>query len=810
MQNHKKDPINIQHKCVVVITKPKYRINNVFSWVTQNVEEGKLTENVSYPNIYNLKKLLADQTAFRLNKFLRSNNNKQGVLIDPFEKCLETPYYIVGDNLDTINFENNNYIANELYTNDRLVSCNVTQETDNAWSCSIVLNNTDDLYTLKNEYYYNSTNTKTTFFANTNFGQYILNQENTCVIEPNDEVQVFMSNWQGKLNSVFTGLVSSVSLNDDGLNKTVNLECSDILKKLSWTYKVVKASFDPKEAFGTTLSVYNENYSDKTLTQVTQSLLGEALCDIYRRDSFLIRAVKSYIRNKKGNKEYSLSVVIQNEINKYIQPEWVPYELRTVKEQKDNKSNKFRIVGYKCSIDYKKLLNNYNIVDANMLNLDIIADYKDGDMAFEITGTEQPAWGWTINSGSFDYLFSTFKRNDDFIREIANIVAYEVFADSNGIVLFRPPNLLLPKQADFENKQFTEIFNEYIDNYIVTTDKEENYFISFLTTTDDNAIYTQVAVTGAFVENNISIPFQKAKAYAPLQYINQYGTRMMQPITRVGLQTAEACKRYGELLLWRQNKNYELGSATCILNADYTVGMPIFIQKQLAVWYIKRVSHSFTAGQSCTTSLTLGYKRKPMCYKKDLKQYLATSLEQGKISKTEYDRIKKNQNYLMWGILDLNYTPMATMATIANGNVVVQPKDNSQYLLVWEMIPIDLFENLMLYHFIEGGAKKAVIRKNKTTKTLAIKANKNFSNYFANMAKQVTKGDVETLPIEAVKLEQLKVITTPDAQIMKAKIIDTKKFEESEVLKDPRNQVLIITPWSEKDKLPFKEFKGVQ
>ena len=76
MQNYKKQNINLQHKCVVVITKPKYRINNVFSWITRNIDSGKITEKTTIKDIQQFKKQLAEQTAFRLNKFIKSNNNK--------------------------------------------------------------------------------------------------------------------------------------------------------------------------------------------------------------------------------------------------------------------------------------------------------------------------------------------------------------------------------------------------------------------------------------------------------------------------------------------------------------------------------------------------------------------------------------------------------------------------------------------------------------------------------------------------------------------------------------------------------------
>lgn len=770
MQNYKKQNINLQHKCVVVITKPKYRINNVFSWITRNIDSGKITEKTTIKDIQQFKKQLAEQTAFRLNKFIKSNNNKKGVLINPFKDYIEMPYFITGDNLNTINIENNNFIADKLYTNDRIVSCNIVQETDNSWNCNVALNNTDDIYTLNNEYYYNSK----LGVANTTFNDYILDQERTCVIEPNDEIFVFMSNWKGQLNSVFTGLVTSVTLSDNGLNKTVNLQCSDMLKKLSWTYKVVKASFDTREAFGTSLSVYDQNYADRSLSEVVKMLLGEALCDIYKRDDFLLSAVKSYFQNKEGNKDLSLSVRIQEEIEKYIKVEEVPKELKKEK----NSSNILRIIGYKCTYKYQQVSDEFGNTQYTLQ----LVPYKQGDIAFKISGLEQPTWAWTINSGSFDFLFSTFKRNDNFIKEIANIVAYEIFADVSGVVVFRPPNLVLPRKVDFVNKGFTEEYNEYLDNYIVTNDKEENYFLNFTTTTDDSAIQTQVEVNGSYVEANIAMWNQRAKAYAPLQYINKYGIRMMSPVSRVGLQTAESCEKYGDLLLWRQNKNYELASATCILNSDYTVGMPIFINNFLAVWYIKRVSHNFSAGNICTTELTLGYKRVPLCYKKDLQSYLSQSLEQGKINQTQYKKIKDNEAYLTWGIINLNY------------GIVADKKD---YQLIWEALPIELYDDIMEYNSQVDGAKANKQRKVKVTKILATKTNgmENINKFVVSPSG--TSGGVEfssgydvnvSNSTTTIKTEQKEALKTTDADIQQEEIVDAKTFEPTEFAKETQKQ----------------------
>ena len=159
MQNTQINPINIQHKCSVIIKKPKYILNDGWSWILSAVENGKLTENSTEMDIFNLKVELAKKNKIRLNQFLRSNDNKKGVLFDPCEYCIDVPYYIIGDSLNKLNVNSQNYIKDDLYTtNDRIVSCNVSQEITTMHQCNIVLNNTDDIYTLKNEIFYNSEN----------------------------------------------------------------------------------------------------------------------------------------------------------------------------------------------------------------------------------------------------------------------------------------------------------------------------------------------------------------------------------------------------------------------------------------------------------------------------------------------------------------------------------------------------------------------------------------------------------------------------------------------------------------------------
>lgn len=727
MQNNKIDLINIQHKCIVVIEKPKYMINNIFTWIKTAIKNGKLKSDtaigsnveigdnvditkISPATIFELKKELAKETRLRLYPYLRSNSNKKGVLIDPLQYCLDVPYCIIGDNFDEFNYEDRNYITDKYkhYANDRITSCSVSQEIGGNWTANITLNNTDNIYTLDNIYYYNG-NT-----VNTNLGEYVLNQNNTCVIEPNDEVTILMSDWEGKFNCVFTGLVSGVSLQDDGLNKSVNLTCDDMLKKLTWHNYNSQPSFDILESQGEITSVYKDSYMHLSVEQVLQTLLGDTFCDLYKDDDFLARIAKSYYTyyqykdDKQKNKQAydalcAIPSMIRDEIDSYIQPSIMDNGIKVMMDNAGLTASKTGIicgyVGYKATINYKELFEKHKANPTEQyIQTPFYKDRFNGDVAFEISGMEQPAWSWVISNG-WDFLFSHYEKNSEVIARIKGVTQYEFFADAMGVVKYRPPNFTLPRTNALSDISAEDIkrYDDYIiKNYWVTQDLEK-YFINFNDTVNDNKIFTRVNIKGQWEELAITYPTLGSYIEAPTWYTNKYGTRFMTDQMRVGLTSKEACQAYGELLLWKNNINYELATANCILNSNYTVGQPIYTERFLAVWYIGRVEHSFTSGGNCTTTLTLTYKRTPLCYRKDIGQYLANEQEYGKLSETEVKYIKKNLDLLTWGKIEIEGMPTPTNANL-NANLSVEEKLAQTFSnlrneldLVWQPLPADLY-----------------------------------------------------------------------------------------------------------------------
>lgn len=683
MQNTQIDPINIQHKCSVIIKKPKYILNDGWSWILSAVENGKLTENSTEMDIFNLKVELVKKNNIRLNQFLRSNDNKKGVLFDPCDYCIDIPYYIIGDSINKLNINSQNYIKDDLYTtNDRIVSCNVSQEITTMHQCNIVLNNTDDIYTLKNEIFYNSSS------INTNYGEYVLNQANTCVIEPNDEVEVYMSDWKGNLNCVFTGYVSNVALNDNGLQKTISLQCDDITKKLTWVYFNAQAGFDVKEARGVKLSAYTENQQPLQLNEVVSNILAETYCDIYKKDDFVLKLVRLYANAFKWSQKtnlktanineayYKMRDLIVKELEKYVQVQYVHktianYDTMTLESVPINKE--LGRIGKKVTIDYETLVKDKEQKGKGYIQTPFVP-IEESDIAFKIEGMNQVAWAWTTNNGSWDFLFSNYKRSSDFIREIANMVQYEFFANPIGIIFFRPPNFNLPRAIGLNDD-----VDAYIqENYWVDNDNEK-YFDHFNTTVNDNKIYTRVNVIGQNKAMNITHALLKKATYAPQSYLNKYGLRMMPTTTKVGLLNDKACETYGELLLHKNNINYELCSTSCVLNSNYTIGQPIFIERQLAVWYVGRVVHSFTAGSGCSTELTLTYKRTPLCLDKDLERYLNDNKLYGNLTDTEIEYIKNNKEMLSWAVIRTNDVSISSNVVVSKDVYV-----KKEYVLIWQ------------------------------------------------------------------------------------------------------------------------------
>lgn len=798
MQNKNIDPKNIQHKCSVIIKKPKYLLNDGFSWIIAAIENGKLNEKSTEQDIFNLKVQLVAETETRLGQFLRSDSNKKGILFDPCPSCIDIPYFIVGDNLNRINWQSGNYITDNLSSsNDRILNCTVTQEINNGWTCNFTLDNTDDIYTLNNYY-------KLNFKQDVSYGDYVLNQNNICVIEPNDEVEVYMSDWQGILHCVFTGFVSNVSKTDDGLRKVINVSCNDMLKKLSWHYLNAQAGFDIKEARGVALAVYGENYQSFTLNEVLSVLLGETYCDVYKRDSFLVELVHIYAQAYAKMKKYksgqesaearkSQNTAIENinkklleEINKYIEIDYA-YKETTVLGQKQyvlTNSEEGRL-GRKCTIDYTQIINTENTEeDVNAKKQTPFVEPGKGELVFKIEGESQPVWEWTVKQGGYDYLFSNYKKNDDFIRNIASITQYEFYANETGIIYFRPPNFVLPRTAIIENDATTQQATKYIkDNYWVTKDKEQ-YFTQINSSINDNNIYTRVNVIGKWVELGYSNEFMKAAGYASQWWLNKYGLRIMSTTTRTGLKDEKTCKTYAEMLLWKNNINYELCDATCVLNSNYTVGVPIYLEKQLAVWYIGRVTHTFNSGNSCTTNLTLTYKRTPMCLRKDLDKYLNDNLNWGKINQVEYDYIKKNELLLTWGCLNTSLSRTFPVAELATTNVAGTIAGNTltkgtmtrtaykkDYMFIWSAVPDALYLlALELQHQIDT-INNNLSNKRKTVVNNRIKSKK-------TTAEKYGEKDIQGKTMIDIANEDPNMLTPTESNVQYAYMSAEREYRE--------------------------------
>jgi hypothetical protein len=233
------------------------------------------------------------------------------------------------------------------------------------------------------------------------------------------------------------------------------------------------------------------------------------------------------------------------------------------------------------------------------------------DVAFVISGTAQPnfkiAWG-----GAPGLYFADFKSGLALLKQIADDLNYEMFASHSGIVMFRPLNVSLP--FDFflgsplnptaKLRDHSRVGTEYwLQDPLVQGNPEF--------TDSDSDIFTYAYVSGEYQQIQGNFSFHKGIAVDVRKYL-KFGARTAPLVTRLQLKSDKACGIYAAAYLNRLNASYSSASVQYTGDARLQAGNPCFYRSRNTIYYISAVTHSFVAGQSYSTSLTLKYGRRPI------------------------------------------------------------------------------------------------------------------------------------------------------------------------------------------------------
>lgn len=676
----KSGSVHLRKQCAVVIRKPKLRVFDEYEALIQYV--------INNPNATSTDWTTARKTYFQeqLERFRNIiftkhdlNSDQTKLLLDPgddsdFWYIVATGYLTI-KNDDMVNSIEGNSIALQYQnplksvstqmtdtignfsisadTNNSVVSVSVEQSTETAWTANVVLDNTNDIYVMQNQPRSDGTPSYTF-------------QEGDCIIDANDEVDIYLTDWDSKLRQVFKGYVNTASPTDNGVQKRIMLQCEDCTKHLSTSRTNANPGLDPKEALADDITPFTQSYATLKPEDVITITLGRVYCGVLTDFDF-IKANISYL-NTKGKT-----------------PTQIQSNIKTLKEN---------LVSTIRSSKYTTVQRDVNGQINRILGYEYVEGIK--RLKFVIDGINQPAWAIEFNNGGWDYKVSQWKSNDQVISEIVDKVFYEFYADTNGVIQIRPTNLSLPKYLN-SNTAGYDTYNIVQKNYIITKDKEIYVHDFTGPVFNDRMIFTYITISGLYDPLGIGNPMMRRVVSGPYKWIKMFGSRMAPPETKLGCVSQPQMESYGQARLRRHNADAWTASMNIEGNSQISAGKPMFIERWQSVFYIPTITHSFTAGEDYTTTINLNNRRKPIDFigvgndiAKTLLRDLNSLMNRDEISAQELADVYNNRGTLQWGriiypLVDTVNTGVGLIQKIL-GTTIIQTATTA-YDIIWEHIP---------------------------------------------------------------------------------------------------------------------------
>lgn len=678
--------------CRVVFKKPKLKLMDEFVYLKKWLVK---PENSSYSGNALLlkweeeKRKQIKKESVRLKSFLDKKILVEGASSDSYY------YYIVAiersglSNLDTL--AGTNASTDKFSTSrslSRVISARVFQNVETASTATVVLDNFDDMFLFPNAVDKDQ-------FA-----------DGDCIIEANDEVEIWLPDWNDVLKIALTGLVGKVSSADDGLNKVITIECEDMTKKLRISRTNVDPSLDIQEAEGYSPILFNSPWAGQTAKDAVRLILGRSLLDIFRDPGIVQQIAQDsddYIELKgiEGREEDRAKLLqkMNDTLNRLILQAVVPLATNFDDVYTDDVKDYFsNVKSTENTVDGYVGYSFYPIIEQTLPPVSVmqIVDI-DVKPKFIFTGSLQPIASIVLHKGEYNFVNSEWKSNDQIIQDMAQTCFFEFFADRLGVIRFRPMNLTLPMQQKGDT---TDVISRY---YI--TQANEIYVSNFSRVVDDSVIISDVIVQGRLIAEDYAHPLNRVLVSGPISDRAKYGVRIPQLVQRLQLVKPDALTAFGEQYLVRQNAQLYSGSLDMVGHGGYFPGNPIFIERWLSVYYITSITHNYVAGSDYTMNVSLKYGRHPIAKidlikNESIQRFIQTydvrrfsyinkvlSDLGDSISGWEYDALAMGiyDRSLVWGVVTETKTGLLGLG-----------KTTTKSALVWKPIPARMLEGQIL------------------------------------------------------------------------------------------------------------------
>lgn len=189
-------------------------------------------------------------------------------------------------------------------------------------------------------------------------------------------------------------------------------------------------------------------------------------------------------------------------------------------------------------------------------------------------------------------------------QQVAEVVGYEFFQDMTGEIIFKPPFYNLDVYGNFPISWIRDI--DLISDALTENIPEATY----------------IEGTGEFIQNfeaSMAAETLPRATYIDYRLVQKYGWKKAEFNSQfVGSIFERGQKGGGPQALFlhlvdqldRVNSRTTSGSVSIPLRPELRLGYPVYHESRDTFYYIEGISHSFTYGGGCTTSLTLMSGRK--------------------------------------------------------------------------------------------------------------------------------------------------------------------------------------------------------
>tara|TARA_B100000073_G_scaffold336991_1_gene332426 strand:+ start:1957 stop:6042 length:4086 start_codon:yes stop_codon:yes gene_type:complete len=212
-----------------------------------------------------------------------------------------------------------------------------------------------------------------------------------------------------------------------------------------------------------------------------------------------------------------------------------------------------------------------------------------------ILSTELKAFITDIGAlGSVELFQTSYESKQGIADTVAEKVGYEFYQDVDGDLVFKPPMYNLDTRS----------------SRIYTIKREDVLDISF---ENQEPEYTYAVCKGSMFRNLGGMSMEGTwgvkGTYVDYRLVAKYGWKPLEFDTTF-FNTARSAFFAAVVELEKKNVNTNGCTLSIPLRAELKPGYPVYIEHIDTFYYVSGISHSFSFGSDCTTSLTLTARRK--------------------------------------------------------------------------------------------------------------------------------------------------------------------------------------------------------